>query len=149
MVPKRPQAPSRAKYAAVNPSRTVRFKPEQLAKIAAIRERLGGSFNEAVNVIVDGFDDAAIEVIRARADEDGFRRGVKAARSPAYAAGYAAASNLFRLTLPCSRCGQLIELRVDDTSARAALGVLIGRGMVHNACLSRPDLLSPPTADVR
>jgi hypothetical protein len=47
MPPKRPQAPSRARYAAAHPPCTVRFTPEALQKIVTLRERLGCTVDRA------------------------------------------------------------------------------------------------------
>ena len=115
----------------------MRLKPTADAKIAAIRERLGVSYNQAVNMIVEGFDEAAIEVIRAQGEETGFRKGVETARPPARAAGFTEAANVYRITVPCARCGQPMEFRHDDPSASLAIRVLTERGLVRSSCPSR------------
>jgi hypothetical protein len=118
-------AQSRIRYAAANPPCTMRFTPQALQKIVTLRERLGGSFNHAVNVAVDEFDDAAIAAIHVHSYDQGLREGVKLARAAAYPADYAAAFNLFRVTVPCHSCGQAIELRFDNSSADFVRDVLI------------------------
>lgn len=141
----RHQAPTRRRYAAAHPGQTVRLQPEADAKVAAIRERLGVSFNQGVNIAIAGLDEDAIEAILARGEELGFQKGVKAARvaeQPARvaerAAGFADAANLYRLTVPCHKCGGPMEFRRDDTSASIAIRVLTDRRLVHTTCPSRP-----------
>jgi hypothetical protein len=73
----------------------VRFSPETHAKIVAICERTGLSYNQAVNSAGTGLDEAVIEVILARGEELGFRKGVVAARPPARGDGFAEAANIF------------------------------------------------------
>jgi hypothetical protein len=143
--PKRHQAPSRARYAAAHPARTVRFKPETHAKIVAICERTGLSYNQAVNSAIDGLDEAAIEVIRARGEELGFRKGVLAARPPARAAGFAAAADVFRLTVPCSICGQPIELRNGSDDARELLKLCVDHDLERFKCPPGPASLQSLT----
>jgi|HubBroStandDraft_6_1064221.scaffolds.fasta_scaffold304242_2 hypothetical protein len=138
MAPKH-QAPSRARYAAAHPARTVRFKPETHAKIVAICERTGLSYNQAVNSAVAGLDDAAIGVILARGEELGLQKGAKAARVEARAAGFAEAANVFRITVPCQGCSEPIEVRLDDSTASIAIRALIDAGFGHTACRRAPD----------
>lgn len=115
----------------------MRLQPEAGAKVAAIRERLGLSFNQGVNIAIAGLYEAAIEVILARGEELGFQKGVEAARVAERAAGFAEAAQVFRLTVACSRCGQPMDLRRDDSSASVAIRVLADR-LVHTTCPSRP-----------
>jgi hypothetical protein len=131
MTPKRHLAASRIRYLAANPSHAVRFQPQTHAKIIAICERTGLSFNQAVNSAVNGLDESVIEVILARGDEVGFRRGVAAAQTGARAAGFAEAVNLFRLTFPCAKCGHLVEVRVGGPLAVATLAMLNASCLVH------------------
>jgi hypothetical protein len=135
MTSKRRLAPSRIRYAAANPAHTVRLKPKTHAKVVSICERTGLSYNQAVNSAVDGFDEAALDAAFARGQEVGFNKGVMATRAGAHATGFAAAATLFRLTVPCYHCGQPIELRLDDSSARLAIGLLISAGLAHTPCV--------------
>jgi hypothetical protein len=148
IAPKRHQAPSRARYAAVNPAHTVRFKPKAHAKILAICERTGLSYNQAVNIAVDQLDAAAMEVIRAHGNEQGFREGVKAERAER-AAAYAASAKKFVLTQPCVKCGQPIELGVGNRGAIVYFLEMTKSGLVHVRCPSPPDKLGTPASDVR
>jgi hypothetical protein len=120
----------------------VRFKPKAQAKILAICESTGLSYNQAVSSAVDGLDEAAIDVILARGEELGFQKGVKDARVAERAAGvaeraagFAEAARVFRITVPCRNCGQPIELRRDD--ATVAIRALIAAGFEHTACPGR------------
>jgi hypothetical protein len=122
MPPKRHEAPSRARYAAANPAHTVRFKPKTHAKILATCERTGLSYNQAVNAAVDGLDEAAIDVILARGEELGFRTGVTATRE------------VFRVTVPCSACGQPIELQNGSEDARELLQFCADHEFEHFKC---------------
>jgi len=149
IAPKQQHATSRGRYAAANPAHTVRFKPKAQAKILAICERTGLSYNQAVNSAVDGLDEAAIDIILARGEELGFQKGVKDARVAERAAGvaeraagvaeraagFAEAAHVFRITVPCRNCGQPIELRRDD--ATVAIRALIAAGFEHTACPGR------------
>jgi hypothetical protein len=139
MPPKRREPPSRARYAARHPAHSIRFDPKTEAKIVAICERSGCSFNQAVCTAVNGLDDATIEVIHAKALQQGFERGVNAARAPAHAAGFAAGAHLYRLAVPCAKCRVPIEIRHDDSSADSVLRLLIDRGIAHITCPSPPD----------
>jgi hypothetical protein len=139
MPPKRREPPSRARYAARHPAHSIRFDPETEAKIVAIRERTGCSFNQAVCTAVSGLDDAAIEVIHAKALQQGFERGVNTARAPAHAAGFAAGAHLYRLTVPCANCHEPIEILNDDSSADSVRRVLIEAGIAHTTCPSQRD----------
>jgi hypothetical protein len=134
MAPKRHQAPSRIKYAAANPGHTVRFKPEAQAKIVAFCERYGVNYNQAVNIAVAGLSDAAMETIHSHAYELGFQEGVKGARPPARAVGFAEAANIYRLALPCHACGKPIELRTDSEDAQDLLKFCVMMEMDHTAC---------------
>jgi hypothetical protein len=142
MVPKRPQAPSRARYATANPPRSVRLKPKPHAKIVAIRERQGVSFNQAVNIAVDGLDDAAMEVIHAHGYEQGFRAGVNHDRAER-AAAYANSDAKFLLTLPCPKCGQPIESR--SPRREFLVAVLHARPLVHQ--IGPSPLIAPSAPD--
>jgi hypothetical protein len=123
--PQGAQPPSRARYAARHPAHSIRFDPETEATIVAIRERTRCSFNHAVSTAVNGFDDAAIEVIHAKALQQGFERGVNAARAPAHAAGFAAVAHLYRLAVPCANCHEPVAIRHDDSIAHFVLSALI------------------------
>ena len=112
----------------------MRFSPETHAKIVAICERTGLSYNQAVNSAIEGLDQAAIDVILARGEELGFRKGVMAARAPARAAGFAEAANVYRLTVPCHTCGEPIELRTDSEDAQELLKYCVRMKMDHIAC---------------
>ena len=116
----------------------MRFKPEAHAKIVAICERYGVSYNQAVNIAVDGLTDATMEAIHGHAYELGFQEGVRGARPPARAAGFAEAASLYRIAVPCRNCGQPIELRLDDSTASVAIRALIDSGFQHTPCPSRP-----------
>ena len=88
---------------------------------------------------VNGLDEAAIEVILARGEELGLRRGVTAARTAAHAAVFAAAAALFRLTFPCPKCGHPVELRVGDPLAVATVVMLVAAGLAHQGgCPTEP-----------
>jgi hypothetical protein len=137
MTSKRRLAPSEIRYAAAHPGQTVRLTPTADAKVAAIRELQGGSFNQAVNSAIEGLDDASLEAAQARGYETGFKEGVRRARPPARAAGVAEAEAIYRITVPCHKCGQPIELRLDNATASGAISVLIDAGLAHTACPSR------------
>jgi hypothetical protein len=149
MTSKRRLAPSEIRYAAAHPGQTVRLTPTADGKVAAIRELQGGSFNQAVNSAIEGLDDAALEAAHARGHETGFQEGVRRARPPARAAGFAEAENIYRLTVPCHKCREPIELRLDDSTARSAIRVLTDAGFGHMICLTQPDIRSTPGSDVR
>lgn len=144
MTPQRRLAPSRIRYAAAHPAHTVRFSPETHAKIVAICERTGLSYNRAVNIAVDGLDDAALEVIRSHAHELGIQEGVKVERTTR-AAAYAESHAKFWLTLPCPKCGQPIELRARSLVAIRAIPDF----WAHEICPSPPDGPGAPASDVR
>ena len=129
--PRRPQAPSRARWAAANPPHTVRFKLSGYRKIAAISDRMGVSFNQAVNIAVDELDDAAIEMIHAHGHEQGLRLGIERGQVGERAAGFALAKQTFCLTFRCPLCGQPVELRAGDVLARLALMTVVASGLGH------------------
>jgi hypothetical protein len=142
MAPKRHQAPSRARYAVAHPARTVRFTRQADEKLLTLAKLLDISYNQAANIIVEGLDDAAIEMIRARADEQGFGRGVKAAGAER-AATFAASDAKFWLTLPCPKCGQPIEIRT--ASLKNIDGLLaIPEFWAHEICPSPPNAPNDP-----
>lgn len=148
--PKRHQAPSRVRYAATHPARTVRFKREADEKILALSKLLDVSYNMAANIVVNGFDDAAIEAIRADGHAEGFRIGVSRAQVAERAVGYAQAKQTFCLSFPCPFCGHPVELRKGDVLARFVLGTLVASGLGHqNGCPELLDKPSAPPPDVR
>jgi hypothetical protein len=128
---KRHVALSRIKYAAANPGHTVRFKPQTHAKILAMCEQTGLSYNQVVNSAVNGLDEAMLAVIRARGEELGYRKGVSDAQAEARAAGFAEAAKLFRLTFPCPKCRHQVALRAGDPLALATIAMLIASGLAH------------------
>jgi hypothetical protein len=136
--PKRSQPPSRARYAAANPPHTVRFTLNGYEKLAAISERMGVSFNRAVNIAVDGLDDAAIEMIHAHAHEQGLRLGIERAQAASRAAGYAQAKLAFCLSFRCPFCGQPVEIRVGDAFAHFVLQTLVASGLGHQGGCPQP-----------
>ena len=129
--PKRSQPPSRARWAAANPPHTVRFKLSGYEKIAALCERMGVSFNQAVNIAVDELDDAAMEIIHAHGHEQGLRLGIERAQAGERAASYAQAKRTFCLSFPCPICGQPVEIRAGDVLARLALMTVVASGLGH------------------
>ena len=129
--PKRSQPPSRARYAAANPPHTVRFTRNGYEKLAAISERMGVSFNRAVNIAVDELDEASMEMIHAHGHEQGFRLGIERAQAGERAAGYTQAKQAFCLSFPCPFCGQPVELRAGDALARLALMTVVASGLGH------------------
>ncbi|MHB8489354.1 MAG: hypothetical protein ACYDCS_05660 [Candidatus Dormibacteria bacterium] len=144
MTPKRHQAASRARYAAAHPGHTLRLQPRADAKVAAIRERLAVSFNQAVNVAVDGLDDAELEAIHAHGYQQGYLEGFKAGRAQGRAAGSAEAKRIYCLTFPCPWCGQPVEIRAGDVLARLALMTVVASGLGHQGgCPEPPNQGSP------
>jgi len=131
MTEKRHRAPSRARYAADHPGETVRLQPGPAAKVAAIRELLGVSRNQAVNIAIDGLDDAELEAIRAHGYHQGYLEGLREGRAQGRVSGYAEAKRIYCLTLPCPWCGQPVELRAGDVLARLALMTVVASGLGH------------------
>jgi hypothetical protein len=118
----------------------VRLHPKAGAKVAAIRERLGVSFNQAVNIAIDGLDDAELEAIHAYGYQQGYLEGFKAGRAQRRAAGYAAAKRTYCLLFLCPWCGQLVELRAGDVLATLALMTVVASGIGHqDGCTSVPN----------
>ena len=118
----------------------MRFKLKGYEKIAAISERMGVSFNQAVNIAVDGLDDAAIEMIHAHGHEQGLRLGIERAQAGERAAGYAQAKQTFCLSFPCPFCGQPVEIRAGDVFARLALMTVVASGLGHqDGCPEQPN----------
>jgi hypothetical protein len=109
----------------------VRFNLNGYEKLAAISERMGVSFNRAVNIAVDGLDDTAMEMIHAHGHEQGLRLGIERAQVGERAAGYAQAKQTFCLSFPCPFCGQPVELRVGGVFARFVLETLVASGLGH------------------
>ena len=144
----RPQAAARRRYASAHPGRTVRLQPRPDAKVAAIRERLGVSFNAGVNIAIDGLDDAALEAIHTHGYQQGYREGFNAGHAQGRAAGYAEAKRIYCLTFPCPLCGQPVELRAGDALAALALMTVVASGLGHqDGC--PPNKRGAPVSDVR
>ena len=136
----RHEAPTRRRYAAAHPGHTVRLQPGPDAKVAAIRERLGVSFNGGVNIAIDGLDDAALEAIHTHGYQQGYLEGFKAGRAQGRAAGYAEAKRIYCLTFHCPLCGQPVELRAGDVLARLALMTVVASGLGHqDGCPELPN----------
>jgi hypothetical protein len=127
----RPQAPTRRRYASAHPGQTVRLQPGPAAKVAAIQERLGGSFNQAVNSAIEGLDDGALEAIHAHGYQQGYREGFKVGRDQGRAAGNAEAKQMYCLSFPCPLCGQPVEIRVGDAFAYFVFQTLGASGLGH------------------
>jgi hypothetical protein len=131
MTPRRRLEPSRIRYAAAHPGHTLRLQPEADAKVASIRERMGGSFNQAVNCAIDGLDDAELEAIHAHGYQQGYLEGLTAGRGQGRAAGYAEAKRIYCLSFRCPLCGQPVEIRVGDTFAYFVFQTLVASGLGH------------------
>ena len=106
--------------------------------------RLNVSYNAAANMVVNGFDNAAIEAIRAKAHAQGFQLGANRAQAAERAAGYAQAKLAFCLTFPCPWCGHPVEIRAGNVLARLALMTVVASGLGHqDGC---PELPNEPAS---
>ena len=140
MIPRRHVAPSRIRYAAAHPARTVRFNRKADERIRALSRLLDVSYNRAVNIVVDGVDDAALELLQSHAHELGIQEGVKLERAMR-ASAYAESDTKFWLTLPCPKCGQPIDIRT--TRGESVVGILaIPEFWAHGICPSPPNAAS-------
>ena len=132
MASKRKPTPSRIRYANENPPHTVRFKLKAYEKIRAISKRHGVSFNKAVNIAVDEFDDAAMEQVRAQGDQEGFRRGVEQAHEDARAADHAKLTDIYRADASCPHCahplGFAFWLSGPDRTPALIMDARLGQG---------------------
>ena len=135
----RHEAPTRRRYAAAHPGQTVRLQPAPDAKVAAIRERLGVSFNGGVNIAIEGLDDAALETIHTHGYQQGNRDGFKAGRDQGRAAGYLEAKRMYCLTFRCPLCGEPVEIRAGDVLARLALMTVVASGLGHQDGCPEPE----------
>src|ERR1700683_3672754 len=103
------RAPSRARYAATHPSKTIHFDQETYALVAAQLERSGLRANQFIRQAL-GSMERHIDVIQERGRVRHTEEGRKVGFAAGYARGYAKARATYCVTYHCCFCGVPIEL---------------------------------------
>jgi hypothetical protein len=130
----RNRPPSRARYAATHPSKTIHFDAPTYALVEALLERSGLTANQFIRQALGSMErhiDEIQERGRVRHREEGRRLGFAAG----YERGYAEAEAAFRLTYPCYVCGKPIEIRAGEEDASRAVGLLSEDRWGHEDCI--------------
>jgi hypothetical protein len=138
----RHRPPSRARYAATHPSKTVHFDQETYAMVEELLERSGLTANQFIRQALGSMERHIGEIQergRLRHTEEGRKLGF----AEGYQRGYAEAATKFGLPYPCPGCGEPIVLEAGDEDACRALELLAQEGWGHKDCVDTPTVESP------
>jgi len=144
-VRKRPQPPSRIKYAKAHPVIGVHLTLDERELLRTLSQKSGLSPTTIVKQAL-GILDTDMEVVRQHALQEGIAKGKRTGRIEGRREGYAEALSQYQIPYLCSRCGGTIVLRAGSESAAAAARMLGEAGWRHAECQSGPLPGAPPRA---
>lgn len=121
--PRRKGPPSRLRYEKRNPTISCRVPREVYDRLVAVKKSEKGSF---ASILKTG-----LGMIEAQRRKEAEIR--KAALDQGYKNGYALAERRYKVTYPCSACGETIELSSNDEK-QAAVAYMRQQGWRHREC---------------
>ncbi|MDO8671920.1 MAG: hypothetical protein Q7O66_10890 [Dehalococcoidia bacterium] len=124
--PRRKGPPSRLRYEKKKPTISCRVPKEIYDRLTAAKKSEKSSFADILKI---GLGTIEIQ----RQDEAAVR---KTAYADGFKNGYAKAERLYKVTYPCSVCGQTIELS-SDGERQAASAYMRERQWRHGECANR------------
>lgn len=120
------KAPSRVRYEQAHPTVSCRVPGEVYEKLDLVKKSEGKSFADILKI--------GLGIIETKVREEGEIR--KKAYTEGYRKGYSDAECKYKITYPCSVCGETIELSSREAK-QAASGYMQEHGWGHRVCHER------------